>query len=189
MIYLELILAYLQIGLFSIGGGHASIPVAKSVIVDNYGWLSLSEFTDMITISEMTPGPFAINSATFVGVKTAGILGGIISTIAFIIPSVIVCFTLYALVVRRTKSVAVRGFMQGVRPAVTGLISSAGLTIFIGAIYGASTIFDLLNAFSVDFIALFIFLAVFFLLRKTKINSVLLILFSGILGCGLYCVF
>ena len=95
MIYLELFLAYLQIGLFSIGGGHASIPVAQSVVVDGKGWLNIKEFTDMITISEMTPGPFSVNSATYVGLKMGGILGGIIATLGFLLPSVAICLCIY----------------------------------------------------------------------------------------------
>ncbi len=125
MIYLRLLLAFMQIGLFSIGGGHASIPVAESVVVNNYGWLTLDDFTATITISEMTPGPFGINSATYVGLKVGGVFGGIVATIGFLIPSVTICLLLYLVVRRFRKARAVDGLMQGIRPAVAGLISSA----------------------------------------------------------------
>ena len=73
MIYLELFLSFLQVGLFSVGGGYAAMPIIQSSVVEKYGWLTMSEFTDLITIAEMTPGPIAINSATFVGVRIAAL--------------------------------------------------------------------------------------------------------------------
>ena len=186
MIYLELFLAYLKIGLFSIGGGHASIPVVQSVIVDGKGWLTLDEFTAMITISEMTPGPFGINSATYVGIKTAGILGGIISTLAFLVPSFFICIGLYLMVKRFRKLRAVDGLMLGIKPAVSGLISSAGLSITLLAILGGSTFNMLKSGISFDAIALGISVGAFVTTRKTKLNPIIVILLSGVVGLILY---
>lgn len=186
MIYLELFFAYLQIGLFSIGGGHASIPVAQSVVVDAMGWLNLKEFTDMITISEMTPGPFSVNSATYVGLKMAGILGGIISTLGFLLPSVAVCLSIYLLIRRFKNARMVDGFMQGIRPAVSGVISSAGLTILIFAVFGANTFSAFKTAFSFDWINLILGVGTFVLIRKTKVNPILMILLTGIVGGAIY---
>lgn len=186
MIYLELFFAYLQIGLFSIGGGHASIPVAQSVVVDAMGWLNLKEFTDMITISEMTPGPFSVNSATYVGLKMAGILGGIISTLGFLLPSVAVCLSIYLLIRRFKNARMVDGFMQGIRPAVSGVISSAGLTILIFAVFGANTFSAFKTAFSFDWINLILGVGTFVLIRKTKVNPILMILLTGIVGGTIY---
>ena len=90
MIYLNLFLSFLQVGLFSIGGGYAAIPLIQSQVVTANGWLSLSEFTDLVTIAEMTPGPIAINSATFVGIRIAGIPGALIATLGCILPSCII---------------------------------------------------------------------------------------------------
>ena len=87
MIYLQLFFSFLQIGAFSFGGGYAAMPLIQNQIVDLHHWLSFSEFTDLITISQMTPGPIAINSATFVGIKVAGIPGAICATIGCILPS------------------------------------------------------------------------------------------------------
>ena len=81
MIYLELFLSFLQVGLFSVGGGYAAMPIIQSSVVEKYGWLTMSEFTDLITIAEMTPGPIAINSATFVGVRIAGVAGAVVATL------------------------------------------------------------------------------------------------------------
>ena len=189
MIYLELFLAYIKIGLFSIGGGHASIPVVQSVIVDGKGWLTIDEFTAMITISEMTPGPFGINSATYVGVKIAGILGGIISTLSFLLPSIFICIGLYLIVKRFRKLRAIDGLMLGIKPAVSGLISSAGLSITLLAILGGSTLSTLKLGISCDAIAIGIAVCAFFITRKTKLNPIIVILLSGVVGLILYTLF
>ena len=86
MIYLELFWSFFQVGLFSIGGGYAAMPLIQAQVVDQHGWLSLSEFIDVITISQMTPGPIGINSATFVGIKIAGIGGALVATLGCILP-------------------------------------------------------------------------------------------------------
>ena len=90
MIYLQLFLSFLQIGAFSFGGGYAALPLIRHQVVEANGWLQLSEFTDLITISQMTPGPIAVNSATFVGIKIAGIPGALIATLGCILPSCII---------------------------------------------------------------------------------------------------
>ena len=91
MIYLQLFLSFIQVGVFSVGGGYAAMPLIQSQVVTRYGWLSMNEFTDLITIAEMTPGPIAVNSATFVGIRIAGVVGAIIATFGCILPS---CFIL-----------------------------------------------------------------------------------------------
>ena len=90
MIYIQLFISFLQIGLFSFGGGYAAMPLIQNQVVNLHHWLSLSEFTDLITISQMTPGPIAINSATFVGEKIAGVPGAIVATLGCIMPSIII---------------------------------------------------------------------------------------------------
>lgn len=87
MIYLQLFLSFFQIGLFSFGGGYAAMPLIQGQVVQGHGWLSMSEFTDLITISQMTPGPIAVNSATFVGIKIAGVPGALAATFGCILPS------------------------------------------------------------------------------------------------------
>ena len=90
MIYVQLFLSFLQIGMFSFGGGYAAMPLIQGQVVTGHGWLTMSEFTDLITISQMTPGPIAVNSATFVGLKIAGIPGAIVATAGCILPSCII---------------------------------------------------------------------------------------------------
>ena len=87
MIYWQLFLSFLQIGMFSFGGGYAALPLIQEQVVTQHGWLSRSEFTDLITISQMTPGPIAVNSATFVGIRLAGFLGALAATFGCILPS------------------------------------------------------------------------------------------------------
>ena len=104
MIYLQLFLSFLRIGLFSFGGGYAAMPLIQEQVVTSHHWLSMGEFTDLITISQMTPGPIAINSATFVGIKIAGIPGALVATMGCILPScviVIVIARLYLDVYKR----------------------------------------------------------------------------------------
>lgn len=91
MIYLQLFLSFLQVGMFSIGGGYAAMPLIQSQVVEGYGWLTMSEFTDLITIAEMTPGPIAVNSATFVGIRIAGLPGAVIATMGCIFPILYYC--------------------------------------------------------------------------------------------------
>ena len=87
MIYLQLFLSFLQIGALSFGGGYASMPLIEAQIVTSHGWLTMTEFSDLVTIAEMTPGPIAVNAATFVGTKVAGVLGALVATAGCILPA------------------------------------------------------------------------------------------------------
>lgn len=181
--YLDLFLSYLKIGLFSIGGGRAAIPVVQSIVVDEKHWLTMAEFTDVITISEMTPGPFGINSATFVGVKLGGILGAIISTFACMLAPLIIVIALAYLFNKFRKLTAAQGALLGVRPAVTGLLASAALSIIFLALFGASMP-SLSSNFNLIAFAIAIISTV--ILRKTKINSIFIIFYAGIMGVIFY---
>ena len=105
MIYLQLFLSFLQIGLLSIGGGYAAIPFIQAQVVQKHAWITMSEFTDLITIAEMTPGPIAVNSATFVGIRIAGISGALVATFGCILPSLFIV-SLLAYIYYRYKSIA-----------------------------------------------------------------------------------
>ena len=105
MIYLQLFLSFLQVGMFSIGGGYAAMPLIQSQVVEKYAWLTMNEFTDLITIAEMTPGPIAVNSATFVGIRIAGFPGAVIATFGCIFPSCIIV-SLLAYIYYRYKNVS-----------------------------------------------------------------------------------
>ena len=126
MIYLELFLAFFRIGLFSIGGGYAAMPLIQDQVVDLHPWLTMTEFADIITIAEMTPGPIAINAATFVGIRIAGLPGAVIATVGCVCPSCVIVLLLAYLYYRFRGSDMVQGVLAGLRPAVIAMIASAG---------------------------------------------------------------
>ncbi len=184
MIHLQLLWSFIQIGLLSFGGGYAALPLIKNQVVDINSWLSLNEFTDIITISQMTPGPIAINAATFVGMRIAGISGAIIATFGCVLPSfIIVLFLAWFYYKYRNLSV-VEGALSGFRPGVVALIGSAALSIFTLSIWGSEKIaFNLSN---INIKALVLFIISFIILRKFKPNPIYVIIGSGIVGMFLY---
>lgn len=139
MIYWELLLSFMQIGLFSIGGGYASMPLIQAQVVEKHQWLTMAEFADIITISQMTPGPVAINSATFVGMRIGGIGGAVIATLGCILPSCVIVLALSWFYFKYRDVSAVQGVLGGLRPAVVALIGSAGLTILLMSFFGGAT--------------------------------------------------
>ena len=129
MIYIQLFLSFIQVGMFSIGGGYAAMPLIQSQVVLGHGWLTMSEFTDLITIAEMTPGPIAVNSATFVGIRIAGVPGAMVATFGCILPSCIIV-SILAMIYYRYKNIsALQNVLGTLRPAVVALIAAAGLSI------------------------------------------------------------
>ena len=131
MIYLKLFWSFFQIGLFSVGGGYAAMPLIQHQVVELNNWLTMQEFVDIITISQMTPGPIAINSATFVGIQIAGLPGAIVATLGCVFPSCVIVLTLAWVYFRYRNLSVVQGVLGGLRPAVVAMIASAGLSILI----------------------------------------------------------
>ena len=126
---LDLFLCFVQVGLFSIGGGYAAMPMIQAKAVEYYHWLTMSEFTDLMTIAEMTPGPITVNSATFVGIRMAGIPGALVATMGCILPSLIIVSLLSWLYEKYRSMDAMQAVLACLRPAVVALIASAALTI------------------------------------------------------------
>ena len=137
MIYLQLFLSFLKIGLFSFGGGYAALPLIQGQVVTAHGWLSTGEFTDLITISQMTPGPIAVNSATFVGIKIAGLFGAFVATLGCITPSCIIVTLLAWLYMKYRNLSAMQQILTSLRPAVVAMIASAGITILTTAFWSS----------------------------------------------------
>lgn len=176
MIYLQLFLSFLQIGLFSIGGGYAAIPLIQAQVVQHHGWLSMSEFTDLVTIAEMTPGPIAVNSATFVGIRIAGLPGALIATLGCIFPSLIIV-SLLAYVYYRYKTLSVlQSVLASLRPAVVALIASAGISILLQVMFGGNAM--LLE--NTNWVGITLFALAFFALRKLKWNPILVMVLCGV---------
>ena len=184
MIYLELFWSFFQVGLFSIGGGYAAMPLIQTQVVDQHAWLTLNEFIDVITISQMTPGPIGINSATFVGIKIAGIGGALVATLGCVLPSCIIVLTLAHFYFKYQYLTAVRGILNGLRPAIIAMIASAGLSILLSASFAGGVLPASLA--DVSWIGILLFLAAFFILRKWKLNPVWVMIGCGIIGMFLY---
>ncbi len=184
MIYLQLFLSFLQIGLFSIGGGYAAMPLIQEQVVDLHPWLTMTQFTDIITIAEMTPGPIAVNSATFVGIQVAGLPGALIATAGCIFPSCLIVMLLSYLYYRYRGLTVIQGVLSGLRPAVVAMIASAGLSLLLTAVYGQRTMpADISGA---DIIAAVIFGIAFVILRKFRPNPIYVMLGAGAAGLILY---
>lgn len=176
MIYLQLFFSFLQVGLFSFGGGYAAMPLIQEQIVTKHAWLSMVEFTDLISISQMTPGPIAVNSATFVGNKIAGVGGALIATIGCILPSCIIVTSIAYVYLKNRENQVVQEVLQSLHPAVIAMIASAGISILITAFWGDCGKISVSNT---DWSMVVIFVISLFLLRKTCISPILVMILAG----------
>ena len=184
MIYLELFWSFFQVGLFSIGGGYAAMPLIQDQAVEIHPWLTMTGFADIMAIAEMTPGPIALNAATFVGIQVAGLPGALIATIGCIFPSCVIVMAL-AYVYYRFRGLSVmQGILAGLRPAVIAMIASAGISLLCMALYGQRTFPAYLG--SMDLIALAIFLVGFVTLRKWKPSPIKVMAGAAVTGAALY---
>lgn len=181
MIYLQLFLSFLQIGLFSFGGGYAAMPLIQEQIVDTHGWLSMSEFTDLITISQMTPGPIAINSATFVGIKIAGLAGAAVATAGCIFPSCVIVTLLAQIYLKYRNVKTFQSVLDSLRPAVVAMIAAAGVSILTSAFWQNA---DKIILAETDWSMVLIFLICLILLIKAKWNPILVMLLAGLMKLG-----
>lgn len=183
MIFLRLIWSYLKIGLFGFGGGYAMLSLIENEIVDP-GWITEKTFTDIVAISQMTPGPIGINSATYIGYVAPmqngfdgvgwGLLGSIICTLVVVIPSFLLV-TLTSRYIRRHKdSAVIKGMFAGLRPVVVGLIASAALLLMNEANFG-TTESDLIVSISIC-------AAAFCVCYFTKIHPIFIIIGAGLAG-------
>lgn len=184
MIYLELFWSFFQIGLFSVGGGYAAMPIIEHQVVELHGWMTMQEFVDIITISQMTPGPIAVNSATFVGIQIAGLPGAIIATLGCIFPSCIIVLTLAWVYSRYRNLSVVQGVLGGLRPAVIAMIASAGLSILVLSLWNGAAVS--LNPADLDWVSLLLFVGALFALRRWKLNPIYAMLACGGIGLVLY---
>lgn len=187
MIYLELFWSFFQIGLFSIGGGYAAMPLIQHQIVDLHNWLTMNQFADIMTIAEMTPGPIAINAATFVGIQIAGIPGALIATLGCVFPSCVIVMTLAQIYYRYRGLSTIQGILSGLRPAVIAMIASAGISLMILSFYGQKGMPSDLT--QINWISAGIFAAAFFILRKWKISPIKVMFGAGLAGIVLYSIF
>ena len=181
MIYLQLFLSFLQIGAFSFGGGYAAMPLIQNQVVQLHPWLSQSEFTDLITISQMTPGPIAVNSATFVGTRIAGVPGALAATIGCVLPSCILVTILAKIYLKYRSLSLLQGILKSLRPAVIAMIAAAGVSILVTAFWGNDISSLHLDAIlsSTNIRAVGIFLLSLILLARVKMDPIHVMLLSG----------
>lgn len=178
MIYLQLFLSFLQIGAFSFGGGYAAMPLIQEQVVIQHSWLTMDSFANLVTIAEMTPGPIAVNAATFVGTQIAGPLGAIVATFGCILPSCIFV-TLLAYIYTKYRNLSVlQGTLGSLRPAVVAMIAKAGVTILISAFFVNGIVSFTADNVAIRMIVYFIIGMI--LLRKVKMNPILVMVLCGV---------
>ena len=182
MLFLQLFYTFFKIGLFGFGGGYAMLSMIQGEVVTRYGWLTPQEFTDIVAISQMTPGPIGINSATYVGFTATGsVWGSIIATLAVVLPSFILMLAISKFFLKYQKHPVVEAVFSGLRPAVVGLLASAAL-VLMNAENFSSPDEDMYSFI----ISIIIFLVAFIGTRKYKANPILMIIACGIAGLILY---
>ena len=179
MIYLQLFWAYLKIGIFGFGGGYAMLSMIEFEVVDHYGWMSIEEFSDMVALSQMTPGPVSINIATFIGYTVGGFWGSMVATAAIVMPSLLLLVFVLRFLFKNKENYIVKTTLSSMKPVIAGLIFVAALMMmnpetFADAGLHGSNISVLICAVT--------FAGVFW----AKINPILLILASGLVGYLIY---
>lgn len=184
MLLIKLFFAFMQVGLFSVGGGYAAIPLIQEQIVNIHKLMTLEEFSDLITVAEMTPGPISINSATFVGMRIAGIPGVLLCTLGCIIPSFCICLILAHFYYKYRTVSGVQVVLGSLRPAVVSLIASAGASILMLGLFQAELGEIVLS--NLRIVELVIFVVALVILRKYKVSAIAIILGSGVVGTLIY---
>ena len=178
MIYLQLFFSFLQVGALSFGGGYAAMPLIQEQVVNLHGWLSMNAFTDLVTIAEMTPGPIAVNAATFVGMQIIGPLGAVVATLGCILPSCVIVTLLAKLYLKYRNMGMLQGILGSLRPAVVAMIASAGIAILITAFWGGRASVSLPDT---NWSLVVIFVISMVLLQKFKKNPIFVMVLAGVL--------
>lgn len=188
MIYLQLFLNFLKIGALSFGGGYGMIAVVKETVISN-AWLTETEFLDFVAVAESTPGPLAVNMATFVGSSQGGFLGALTATLGVILPSFVIILLIAAIINNLLKFAGVQAALDGIRPAITALIFATAITMILSVIFGITKAGDAVR-FDFKGLTLFATLAIiaagYKKITKKSISPILLIIFSAIYGIIVY---
>lgn len=169
---IEIFITFFKIGLFSFGGGYAMIPMIREEVVINHAWLSQTELIDMVAVSQMTPGPIAVNIATYLGFTVSGVVGSIVATLAVTLPSFIIMTILFLMVKKLTGNRLMEYFFTGLKPIVVALIAAGTYSVLDSSILDLPTF--LIACLS------------FYLVHIKELNPILVILIAGILGVAVY---
>ncbi len=183
MIYWLLLIIFFRIGLFTVGGGYAMLPLIQQEI-ETYGWITAAEFIDIIAIAEMTPGAIAVNTATFVGFRTGGVLGSLVATTAIALPSLLIIVSLSYYWERHRNHPVVTSTFAGIRPAVAGLIGAAA--VFIGRSALLVPVSPLQTEIALDFRSVLIAVLVFVAVRCYKVDPIYTIVASSLVGLAIF---
>lgn len=181
MLILSLFFSFVQVGLFSVGGGYAAVPLIQNQVVDLHHWITMAEFTDLLTIAEMTPGPIAINSATFVGIRIAGLPGALAASLGCILPSLVIV-TLIGWLYRRYRQMnGLQLTLSTLRPGVVALIASAGLTLLLNAVFpgGLTAFVSAPSVANIDMLSVILFAVSLTAIRRFRKNPILVMIGSG----------
>ena len=182
MIYLLLFFEFFKIGLFTFGGGYAMIPLVKELVL-KYDWVTEEEFYNFIGVCESTPGPIAINMATFIGAEQGGFWGSVCATFGVVLPSLIIIILVASILSKFIKNKYVQFFLKGVKPVVVGLILSTGIVLLAKVIgYQNLETFNFNLQSTIIFGILVLLFLLFKYIFKKKINNILLICISAVLG-------
>ncbi len=174
MLYLQLCYTFFKIGLFGFGGGYAMLSLIQHEVVVKHGWISAQEFTDIVAISQMTPGPISINSATYIGYTATGsVWGSALATLSLMLPSFIIMLAICKMLARVKNNKYIAAAFLGLRPAVSGLIAAAALMLLTG------------DNFS-DYKSIIIFTFSFIAVWRFKLHPILMIVLAGVAGLVLY---
>ena len=185
MILFDLFVTFIILGAFSFGGGYGSMELIRSRVVSGHGWMTNAEFTDIISIAEMTPGPLGINIASFVGARTAGVIGAVVATLSYVLPAVIIVMIMAKVYFRCRNLRSVQGVLKGIHPAVAAMVLAAAITLVTTAWWGGAASISLE---STNWIAIAISAVMLILLQKKRIGPVMAILSSGVIGAAIYAV-
>ena len=190
MIYFELFYVFFLIGLFTFGGGYAMIPMIEDQVVGR-GWMTDSQLSNFIAISETTPGPFAVNISTFIGSKMGGVLGAVCSTIGLVLPSLIIIMLIAWVLSRFLKNPHVQGTLNGVKPVIVALISATAIVFMVKALlFQGNALFSQHIAFDRKAATLLLVLAmtafIYKINKKKSLNPIFLLLLSAVLGIILF---
>ena len=182
MIYWYLFIEFLKIGLFTFGGGYAMLPLIKEVVL-KYSWLTEEQFFDFIGVCESTPGPVAINMATYIGSMQGGFLGSLIATFAVVLPSFIIILLVASILKKFINNRFFQQALLGIKAVIIGLIFSTGITLLIKLLgFESLTVFNFNFSSLIILLCLFILYTLFYKIKKVKINAIALILTSAGLG-------
>lgn len=169
---LDLLISFFKIGAFSFGGGYAMLPLIQEEVITLNRWITLTEFIDILAIAEMTPGPMAINSATFLGYKVAGFLGSAVATLGVVLPSFIVMSLIFHFIFKFKNTPYVEWILKGIRPVVLGLIAAAAVSV------ARSTFVDIPSVLIAAFL--------FYLVAFRNFNPVLALVLAGAIGAVIF---